>query len=430
VKKDQDMFSTINDILPNSIKDLLYNNSIIRKNVFTLLKYSCKKVSNNDVIKDILYKPRKERFLLFARVDSGLQTVFETITELIALSEYPIDWINIKTFECLDKDFRFYDYEGIVFHDSVNYTVDKIQLIVANCKQKFADYKGLKIMIKQDECFKPYQFVEYLEKNPVDMIATICSPDMIETFYPIEKLPTISFLPYMTAYVKESNRSLPYHDIRNRKIDVGYRGSDQSPIHGRLLYEKAQIGREFKKYADKKKIVTDISSSRSDLITGDDWYQFLGNCKAVLGIESGISVVDIDGTIEIELKRYLKKHRRATDIEILNFLSKYENGPQYRAVSPRHFEAAACFAVQVMYDGDFQGIFKRDKHYIVLNRDFSNVDEVIDRVLDNSERERITENVYRDIVMNDDYSYKTFVKRFDRAIGTLLEGVSNRIVFD
>jgi len=424
------MFSIVNKILPNSIKRELFNNDTVRKHVLRLLKYSNKKVSNTAILKDSLDKPGKERFLLFARVDTGLNTVTETITELISLSEYPIDWISIKAFECLDKDFRFYDYEGIIFHNTVCFSIDKFKLIDANCKQKFSDYKGIKIMIKQDEWYKPYQLVEYLEKNPVDLVATLCSPDMIETFYPSEKLPKISFLPYMTAFVKESSRYLPYHDVRNRVIDVGYRGYEWPPIHGRLLYEKAQIGREFKKYADIRKINTDISSARADTITGDDWYKFLGNCKAVLGIESGVSVVDIDGTIEIELKRFLKKHRKATDEEILEFLSIYENGPQHRAIAPRHFEAAACFAVQVMYEGDFQGVFKKDEHYIVLERDLSNVDEVIDRVLDDSERERITGNAYKDIVMNDEYSYKTFVKRFDKAIGALLEGASERTIFD
>jgi len=234
----------------------------------------------------------------------------------------------------------------------------------------------------------------------------------------------------MTAYVKDSNKYLPYHDIRNRKIDVGYRGSEWPPTLGKLLYEKAQIGREFKIYADRRKIVTDISSARFDLITGDAWYEFLGNCKAVLGIESGVSVVDLDGTVEAGLKKFLKKHRKATDEDILDYLLEYENGPQYRVISPRHFEAAACFAVQVMYEDEFQGIFKKNEHYIVLERDFSNVDEVIDRVLDDSERERITGNAYRDIIMNDKYSYKNFVKRFDKAIGALIEGVSERIVFE
>ena len=424
------MFSGLNNILPNSIKYKLFNNSTVRKHVLRLLRYSNTKVSNTAIIKDSVNKSGKERFLLFARVDTGLNTVSENITELIALSEYPIDWISIKAFECLDKDFRFYDYDGIIIHGSICFSVEKLELITANCKQKFSDYKGIKIMIKQDEWYKPYQRVEYLEKNPFDMIVTICSSDMIEKFYPSEKLPNISFLTYMTAYVKESNRYLPYHDIRNRKIDVGYRGWEWPPNHGRLLYEKTQIGREFKIYADKRRIVTDISGARSDLITGDDWYEFLGDCKAVLGVESGVSVVDIDGTIEAGLNKFLKKHRKATDEEILDYLSEYENGPQYRAIAPRHLEAAACFTVQVMYEGDFQGIFKKNEHYICLNRDFSNVNEVIDRILDDNERKRITENAYRDIIMNDNYSYKSFVKRFDKAIGTLLEGVDNRIIFD
>jgi hypothetical protein len=50
--------------------------------------------------------------------------------------------------------------------------------------------------------------------------------------------------------------------------------------------------------------------------------------------------------------------------------------------------------------------------------------------MDEKERERITNNAYRDIIMNDMYSYESFVKRFDNAVEKLFGGAKKRIIFD
>jgi len=330
----------------------------------------------------------------------------------------------------LSKDFKFHHYNGIIIHNSVNYFIENLLGIDSVCNQKIADFKGLKIMFKQDENFRQNRLIDYLETNHFDLIVTLCSLDTVKDFYPEERIPNTSLLQALTAYVSNTQRELPYKDIRNRKIDVGYRGSPQPLVSGRLGYEKRQIGWGFEEYASKRNVIMDISSEWDHRKFGNKWYDFLGSCKSVLSVESGASIVDIDGSVENAYNNYIATHKKANDEEILNFLSRFESGLQYRAIAPRHFEAAACFAVQVMYEGYFQGIFKKDEHYIVLNRDFSNVDEVIDKVLDDKERERITGNAYRDIIMNDIYSYNYFVDRFDNAISKLFSGIYKRVIFE
>ncbi len=389
------------------------------------------RIQNGAVIKDRTKPPSAKRFLLFAYLDPAKTpgTVQETISELAAHSRCRIDVVNIFPRGVLDPGFRFYQYDGIIIHNSVNYLIEALTALDSECRQTFRDYKGLKIMFKQDEHYRQNLLIDYLEQNPFDLVATIVGPEYMDAFYPPERLPNLSLIQYLTAYVKESHKNLPYRDIRNRNIDVGYRGSIQPPVAGMLSYEKRQIGWEFEKYARARGLVTDISSRAEDRIYGDAWLQFMGNCKAILGVESGASIVDLDGSVERDYQAFTAKNPGASDETVLEHLKKYEAGPQYRAISPRHLEAAACFAVQIMYEDHFQGIFKKDEHYIALNRDFSNVNEVIDRLMDAKERERITNNAYNDIILNEKYGYPYFVKRFDAAVNALFTAKGRRIVF-
>ena len=88
----------------------------------------------------------------------------------------------------------------------------------------------------------------------------------------------------------------------------------------------------------------------------------------------------------------------------------------YNQISPRHFEAAACRTLQILYEGHYSGIFEAGRHYLSLRRDHSNLDEVLDRALDPHEHARLTETAFDDIVANDAYRYDAFVAELDDAM--------------
>ena len=50
-------------------------------------------------------------------------------------------------------------------------------------------------------------------------------------------------------------------------------------------------------------------------------------------------------------------------------------------VSPKMFEAAMCGTVLVMYPGTYNGVFKKDIHYIELQPDFSNIEDVMKKFM-------------------------------------------------
>jgi hypothetical protein len=394
-----------------------------------------RKITNDSIIIDTS-NSKKEKFLMFLYFNPKTTSniLIEQFHELIKLSEYRIDYVNLFPGRALDREFCFSHYDGIVFHTTINniiacfdYRVDSIDIV---CKQKISDFKGLKIFFRFDEWLMQYKFVDYLCHMDFDLIVTQCDTDKIDVFYPPEKLPKLSFIHHLTTYVEEAYLDLPGRFNCNRTIDVGYRGSPYGPKYGRLLYDKGQIGVDFEKFTKDRGLATDISSAWKDRIYGQKWLEFVCNSKSMLGTESGVSIVDIDGTIKKDLDIFLRSNTKASDEDILDHLSKYEDKLTYKVIAPRHFEAAASLTLQIMYEGDFQGIFRANEHYVVLNRDYSNIDEVIDKIFDEKERGRITGNAFNDIILNEEYSFRKFVDRFDYAITALFTRTEKkRVVF-
>jgi len=215
---------------------------------------------------------------------------------------------------------------------------------------------------------------------------------------------------------------MQYPPLDGRPIDVGYRGSLQPWNFGRLAYEKWEIGERFTAAAVRYGLRLDISSKSEDRFFGRAWFDFLGRCRATLGVESGSSIVDFTGEIEAACQEYLKAHPLASFEEVFDtILAPHENNVPNRTVSPRHFEAAACRTLQILYEGDYRGIFVPWRHYIPLRRDFSNLDDVVRALRDTALGKEITERAYEEIAANPAYGYAAFVKLLDDAIFARLE---------
>jgi hypothetical protein len=91
-------------------------------------------------------------------------------------------------------------------------------------------------------------------------------------------------------------------------------------------------------------------------------------------------------------------------------------GVPYRTVSPRHFEAAALRSCQVLYEGHYSGTMEPLVHYIPLRKDFSNFDEVVERIRDGALRRELTDNAHRDLIASERYSYAAFIGGFDEEL--------------
>ena len=140
---------------------------------------------------------------------------------------------------------------------------------------------------------------------------------------------------------------------------------------GELAHEKVFIGSEFSRRSKLKGLRVDISSREEDRLYGSDWDNFLGNCKAVLGTESGASVGDFDGSIESRGRRYLQQNPNANFSQFSNkILKKVEGNLPLNQISPRCFEAMALRTPMILFEGNYSGIISANRHYISLKKDF------------------------------------------------------------
>jgi hypothetical protein len=84
-----------------------------------------------------------------------------------------------------------------------------------------------------------------------------------------------------------------------------------------------------------------------------------------------------------------------------------------RALSPRHLEACATRTAQILVEGEYNGLLKPGFHYFAVKSDFSNLQDVLDGIGDETRRLEVVERAYRDIVQSGMGSYRMFVGFLD-----------------
>jgi hypothetical protein len=203
----------------------------------------------------------------------------------------------------------------------------------------------------------------------------------------------------------------PYDD---RAVDVAYRGRRLPAWLGSLAREKVLIADRFLADAPAYGLSTDISTSEEDRLYGEAWIDFISSSKATLGVESGASVFDFDGSIERAITGYLSAHPDATFEELhRRFLADVDGRIRLNQISPRCFEAAALGTLMVLYPGEYSGILQPGRHYVPLEKDHSNMAEVASAIRDRSTWERITSQAREEVALNPRYSFQAMVQTVD-----------------
>jgi hypothetical protein len=275
---------------------------------------------------------------------------------------------------------------------------------------------ALKIAFFQDEfyfCQKRFRLVNNLG---VDIVQTHVSPQYIPqvwgTYTP--KARAVFNLPgYVDEGMLDAARRYATPDA-DRDLDVGYRGRPLPPHMGAGSQEKRVIGERFKELARATSLRVDIETAESARLYGKAWYEFLGRCKATLGVESGVSFMDLEDECHAEYVRL-----RAAGIEPTleqlqaGALGRWDGNIPYRTIGPRHFEAAAFRICQVLFEGEYSGVMEPMVHYVPLKEDFSNFDEVVSHLQDDALRRRITDRAYEDLIASGRFSYASFVRDLD-----------------
>ena len=269
---------------------------------------------------------------------------------------------------------------------------------------------AVKIALPQDEYDHSEVLDDWLADWKVDLIYSVCHEHRDE-FYPRAGRHA-AIVEGLTGYIDDADVALMQRfsiPFRQRKIDVGYRARALPAYFGRLGRMKSELGDHFRSGMNGRDLVLDISTQPRDVLVGDAWLRFLGNCKFTLGCESGSSLIDPRGEIR-ECVESQQQRNRAADFEELErtCFPGRDMKRVYSAIGPRLFEAAIAGSCQILTPGKYAGALNAGEHYISIEPDCSNADEVFEQMQDDNANEARIDACYRALVDNPKFRYRHF----------------------
>jgi len=231
---------------------------------------------------------------------------------------------------------------------------------------------------------------------------------------------------------------------RDRPIDVGVRTAPYPAFLGdndrnRLLarFERGDLG-----------LAVDISMTQR--FDRDGWAGFLDRCKATIATEAGSWYLQrddhtmkairawvlgkkrgitlrTDGRLQRlamvmpqKMRRWIRARLKGPlalevnayddldfDEVYARFFRDEPRPPVYaKCISSRHFDAIGTKTCQIMYRGRYNDLLEADTHYLALDDDFGNLDDVLRRFRDPAERERIVETAHAHVMASHTYAHR------------------------
>lgn len=346
-------------------------------------------------------------------------TIMEFVDAFSKYSQYKV-W-KVNTVMGFPEKLDELSFHGILLHYSLfggrKYIPDnKFSEYIKSCQESY------KVAFFQDEHHYCQQRFKFINEYKLDCVYTLLEPEFFaDVYYKYTSVPKCVYhLPgYASEKMMAAGQAYGLEDSL-RSIDIGYRGRRLEAYMGAGSQEKGEIAEYFARHADETGLSLNLGIHEKDRLYNEQWYKFLGNCKAVLGVEAGVSVFDLEDGVRNEYDRVMKSNPGADFFELgKDLLERWEDNIYYRTISPRHFEAAAFRNCQILFEGKYSGIMKPMNHYIPLKKDYSNFEEVIRLFKDAALRKELTDNAYRDLIESGHYSYQEFIKGFDRELNEL-----------
>jgi hypothetical protein len=267
-----------------------------------------------------------------------------------------------------------------------------------------------KVIAPQDEYLRPDRICEFVDRFGIDTVLSLAAPTQWPTLYgPI--LDRVHIHRVLPGYVESAGPLPTASSDDDRETDISYRAWRSAAWTGRHGQLKVEIGERVRLAATAIGLSTDISNSPRDVLLGEAWTRLLASSRWVLGTEGGSSLLDRDGTLRTRVDAFTARHPDASfeEIEAACFPG-LDGNLDYRAISPRHFEAAALRTGQILVRGDYNGLMIPGVHYLALEPDFTNLDEVLRAARDEGLRRQIVERAHLDLVRSGVNSYQQFVQ--------------------
>jgi hypothetical protein len=270
-----------------------------------------------------------------------------------------------------------------------------------------------KVALPQDEYDHAATLDEWLLEFGVKSVYSCFGAELRPILYPT-LADRATFHETLTGFIDEeaagrlAARMIPH---ARRPNDIVYRAT-KLPYwfgsHGQLKHRIADVVEE---RAGHLGLRTDISTRPEDTIYGDGWLDFMMSGRAVIGTESGSSVLDAHGEIRQLIGQLLADQPDLTMEQVDAWMPAGWDSHAFFAISPRHLEAVVTKTAQILVEGRYSGVLEPERHYIPLRRDFSNLDEALGRLQDAEEVEAMAERAYDDVYLSGRHNLETLATR-------------------
>jgi len=240
-----------------------------------------------------------------------------------------------------------------------------------------------------------------------------------------------------------------FRPIRNpdtRPIDIGSRVMKYMPHVGDD--DRSRIANAFVKIGHERGMKINISNDR---FNRSGWANFLNLCKGTVSTEAGSWFLEKDDATVEAIRRYVAAQAKGilipndsrvwtlapalplwvrrgakwafnvigiryetlvnevqsyADIHARFFKSKPRPPVYGKCISSRHFDAIGTKTCQIMFRGRFNDILNADRHYLALDHEFSNLEDVLARFSDPAQRRAIVEEAYAHVLDGHTYPHR------------------------
>ena len=320
-------------------------------------------------------------------------------------------------------DFSMFD--AIVVHFSI-YTIKK-DYLPDYLTRKIREFPGVKIMTIRDEYRFIDQIADKIGELGIDLLLSVLRPHHIEQVYhhpKIRHVIKIGTLPGL-APADFVSRSVPA--IKDRDLHITYRSRPLLPIVGTFGLRKYHLGVRLKELAPGLGLKADVSTRDEDRVYGDGWIKLQTAGKAVLSAAGGSGLFDFTGDAHRAYLAYKNAHPDATASEIIErALRPYDGNIVHSQITPRTFEAIALRTALVMPEEDYRGIVEPWRHYIPVQGDWDNAEDIARHLKDDEFLQELADRTFNEIILERDYSRKAFVAKFDAMLDRVVPEIARR----
>lgn len=346
------------------------------------------------------------KILLLCQYDPfQAQAVSDHIEALAALPGHQVDVLSFGGE--FPAGLHLDHYDALIVHYSTFIYEDRCLSPAA--RWQIRNFTGLKAVFLHDE----YKHVDltcralsYLDAH---ILFTVIPEQAWQAVYPREKIGALQLVNVLTGYVPQNLVGLPSPGAAGRPIDIGYRGRLYPAWHGRPGQERVAIARKVAEDAPRYGLKADIGLDEASRLYGRRWTAFLARCKATLGTESDVGVIDFTGEIAEAVESHQRAHPEVSYEELrAKFFAEEEGRISIAQISPRIFEAIALRSLLILYEGRYSGVIEPGRHYVPLLRDHSNFAEIAALLKNPEEIDRITARAYDEVIGSGRWAYAAF----------------------